>query len=235
MQRRIQVIIADHHPIVRQGLRTILERDPQFIVLTEVSSGRDAIFAAQTSHPDVLLLDISMHDISGIVTISHIKHSSPETQVVVLTASLNHSHVANALRAGATSYILKDIPCEELISAVHKAAHGESTLHPQVATPVVQAIQQSSLHIPEPFSLLSVRERSVLCYIAQGYSNAAIALELVISEKTVKSHVSSILNKLGLADRTQAAAFAWQQGIMGSASSSLFLVHPLPLTREQLA
>lgn len=164
--------------------------------------------------PDIVLMDLVMPGMDGVEATRRIKRVSPHSQVIALTSFHDDAHIFPALRAGALSYVLKDIPPVELVEVVRKAVRGESTLHPQVAARVVQEVRGTRQAAPNPFVELSERELEVLRLIAGGFSNAEIAAQLTISEKTVKGHLSNILSKLHLLDRTQAAVFAWQQGLI---------------------
>ena len=155
-----------------------------------------------------------MPGMDGVEVTRRVKQASPRTQVIVLTSYHQDEHIFPAIRAGALSYLLKDVGPAELADAVRKAADGEAVLHPRVAARVVQELHGAREDIPNPFTELSDREFEVLRLIADGLNNAVIAETLVISEKTVKSHVSNILNKLHLADRTQAAVYAWREGVV---------------------
>jgi len=163
--------------------------------------------------PDVVLMDLVMGGIGGVEATRLVKQVSPHSQVIVLTSYHEDEYIFPALRAGALSYVLKDVGPEELAETVRKAARGESVLHPRVAARVVQEIRGARRDTPNLFTDLSDRELDVLRLIADGLSNAAIAEKLIISEKTVKGHVSNILSKLHMLDRTQAAVYAWQQGL----------------------
>ena len=164
--------------------------------------------------PDVMLMDLIMPGIDGVETTRKIKKVSPRTQVVVLTSFHEDAHIFPALKAGAISYILKDMKMDKLVEALHKAVQGEVTLHPRVAARVLQNIRGENSEDQQLFTELTERELDVLKLIASGMTNNQIANELVISENTVKGHVSNILNKLHLIDRTQAAVYAWQRGIV---------------------
>jgi DNA-binding NarL/FixJ family response regulator len=164
--------------------------------------------------PDVVLMDLLMPDMSGVEATRCVKQVSSRSQVIVLTSYYEDENIFPALRAGALSYTLKDIHPTELVEAVRRAAQGESMLHPRVASRIIQEVREFKPALPAAFGDLTERELDVLRLIAKGKSNATIAGELVLSEKTVKGHVSNILSKLHIADRTQAAAFAWQQGLM---------------------
>jgi len=161
------------------------------------------------------VMDLVMPGIGGIEAIRQIKRTSPQTQILVLTSYHDGEFIFPALSAGALSYVLKDMHPAELVEVVRKAARGESVLHPHIALRVIQQMQNPKQGLPDLFTQLSERELEVLRLIASGLTNAAIAEHLVISEKTVKKHVSNILSKLHLLDRTQAAVLAWQQGVMG--------------------
>lgn len=214
MTERITVLIVDDHDIVRQGVRAFLEAQPDLQIVGEAASGEEAIRQVQEHIPDVVLMDLVMPGMNGVEATRQVKRVSPRTQVVVLTSYHEDEHVFPALRAGALSYTLKAIRPGELAEIVRKAAQGESVLHPRVAARVIQEVREAARTVPPAFADLTQRELDVLRLIAEGQSNAAIAEKLVLSEKTIKGHVSNILSKLHMLDRTQAAVFAWQQGLM---------------------
>ncbi len=214
MSEQVTVVIADDHAIVRQGIRTTIEVDLHISVIGEANSGEAAVQLAAELVPDVILLDLVMPGIDGVEATRQIKRVSPHTQVIVLTSYHDDEYIFPALKAGVLSYILKDVSITELIDVIHKAARGESVLHPRVASRVVQELRGARQEVPNLFTELTERELEVLRLIADGFTNAAIAEKLVISEKTVKVHVSNILSKLHMLDRTQAAVFAWQQGLV---------------------
>lgn len=214
MPDKITVIIVDDHAIVRQGVRAYLALQPDMDVIGEADNGEVAVYLVNELIPDVLLVDLVMPGIDGVEVTRRVKHLSPRTAIIVLTSYHEDEHIFPALRAGALSYVLKDVNPEELVDIVRKAARGESVLHPRIASRVVQEIRGGRRDTPNPFLELSEREIEVLRLIADGQSNASIAARLSISEKTVKGHVSNILGKLHIVDRTQAAVFAWQQGLM---------------------
>jgi NarL family two-component system response regulator LiaR len=211
---RIRVLIVDDHTIVRQGVRAFLETQPDIVVVSEAASGAEAVRACAEHAPDVVLMDLIMPEINGVEATRQIKQENPKTQVIILTSYLEDEHILPALRSGALSYLLKDVSADELSKAIRKAARREAVLHPQVTGLMVQALHNSSPPQANPLVDLSEREVEVLHLIANGLSNADIAERLVISEKTVKSHVSNILSKLDLTDRTQVAVYAWRTGIM---------------------
>ena len=214
MSDTISLLIADDHILVRQGIRAFLELQPDLSVIGEADSGEAAVRMAAEHAPDVVLMDLVMPGIGGVEATRQVKQVSPHSQVIVLTSYHEDEYIFPALRAGALSYVLKDIGPEALADTVRKAVRGESVLHPRVAARVVQELRGARRDMPNLFTDLSERELEVLRLIAVGRSNADIAATLVISEKTVKGHVSNILGKLHMLDRTQAAVMAWQQGLM---------------------
>ena len=214
MAERTTVLVVDDHDVVRQGVRAFLEAQPDLAIVGEAASGEAAIRLVQEHIPDVVLMDLVMSGMNGVEATRELKRVSPRTQVVVLTSYHDDEHIFPALRAGAISYTLKDVRPVELAAIIRQAAQGESVLHPQVATRVLQEVRDAKRNVPAPFAELTERELDVLRLLAEGQSNSAIAEKLVLSEKTVKGHVSNILSKLHMADRTQAAVFAWRQGLM---------------------
>jgi NarL family two-component system response regulator LiaR len=214
MAETISVLITDDHALVRHGIRDFLELQVDLSVVGEADSGEAAVRLARELVPDVVLIDLVMPGMGGVEATRQVKQVSPHSQIIVLTSYHEDEYIFPALRAGALSYILKDIGPEELAETVRRAAHGESVLHPQVAARVVQEVRGARSDPPNLFTDLSDRELEVLRLIADGLANAEIARRLVISEKTVKGHVSNILSKLHILDRTQAAVFAWQQGLV---------------------
>lgn len=214
MTDKISLLLTDDHAIVRQGIRAFLELQPDLMVIGEADSGENAVRMASELAPDIVLMDLVMPGIGGVEATRQVKQVSPHSQVIVLTSYHEDEYIFPALRAGALSYVLKDVGPEELADIVRKAACGESILHPRVAARVVQELRGTRTDTPNIFTELSERELDVLRLIADGRSNAEIANKLIISEKTVKGHVSNILGKLHMMDRTQAAVFAWQQGFV---------------------
>jgi NarL family two-component system response regulator LiaR len=214
MTRRITILLVDDHEVVRQGLSAYLDAQPDFRVIGEASSGEEAVKAAAEYLPDVMLMDLVMSGIGGVEATRRVKNITPRTQIVVLTSYHQDEFIFPALQAGAISYVLKDVDMEDLADAVRKAARGEAVLHPRVAERVIQEINGAKGGIFNPFTELTNREMEVLRLIARGMSNSCIAEALFISENTVKGHVSNILSKLQLADRTQAAVYAWEQGLV---------------------
>ncbi|MGB3716896.1 MAG: response regulator transcription factor [Candidatus Promineifilaceae bacterium] len=214
MTEKIMVLLVEDHAVVRQGVRAFLDTQPDMIVVGEAESGKTAVALVTEFLPDVVLMDLIMPGMDGVEATRRMKQISPHTQIIILTSYHDDEHIFPAIRAGALSYVLKDIGPEALGNVVHKAANGEAVLNPQVATRLVQEFHGAHEIAPNPFIELTLREMEVLRLIAGGRRNVDIARELVISEKTVKNHVSNILSKLHLADRTQAAVYAWREGIV---------------------
>lgn len=214
MNEPISVLIVDDHTVVRHGIRALLEAEGGFQIVGEASSGGEAVLCVADLAPDVVLMDLVMPEMDGVVATRLVKKQSPRSQIIVLTSYHDDEHIYPAIRAGALSYLLKSVGLDELTDAVRKAANGEAVLHPHVAARLVQELHGGSEETRLLYSSLSAREREVLQLISLGLSNAQIADRLVISERTVKSHVNNILGKLQVADRTQAAIFAWREGII---------------------
>jgi NarL family two-component system response regulator LiaR len=214
MNAAVTVLIVDDHAVVRSGIRGFLEAQPDLQVVGEASTGAEGVKLAAELVPDVVLMDLAMPEMDGIEATRRIRDASPRTQVVVLTSFHDDAHIFPAVKAGALSYLLKDVGPDALAETVRRAAHGEAVLSPQVASRLVQELAGSRVPQPGPLAELSNRELEVLKLIAEGLSNAEIAEKLVLSQKTVKGHVSNILGKLHLADRTQAAVLAWRQGMI---------------------
>jgi two-component system, NarL family, response regulator LiaR len=208
------ILIVDDHEVVRNGIRSYLETIKTFEVVGEAESGEAAVKMVSELIPDVVLLDLIMPGMDGVETTRQIKKISPRTQVVVLTSYHEDVHIFPALKAGAISYILKDMKMEKLADAIQRAVRHEVTLHPLVAERVLENIRGGDNEETALFTELTDRELDVLRLIAKGMTNSQIAESLVISENTVKGHVSNILSKLHLADRTQVAVYAWQSGLV---------------------
>lgn len=217
---RTSILIADDHEVVRNGIRSYLETIPDFHVVGESASGEETLSMVAELIPDIVLLDLIMPGMDGIETTRRVKQVSPRSQVVVLTSYHEDVHIFPALKAGAISYILKDMKMEKLAEVLRRAVQGEVTLHPRVAARVLQNIRGENSGEQPLFTELTDRETDVLKLIAAGLTNSQIAEKLVISENTVKGHVSNILSKLHLADRTQVAVYAWRQGIVNRNNTS---------------
>jgi two-component system, NarL family, response regulator LiaR len=207
----VRVLIVDDHNVVRQGLRFLLQHEPGIEVVGDCPDGDSALRAVDRLVPSVVLLDLQMPGMDGIATLRELKARSPATHVIVLTSHQGDDLVFDAVRAGATSYLLKTAGVEEVVRAVRGAARGESVLDPSVAARVLQEMRNRRR---EPVDQLSKREVEVLRALARGRSNKEIASALGIGEETVKTHVSNILSKLHLADRTQAAIYGLQKRLV---------------------
>jgi NarL family two-component system response regulator LiaR len=217
----IKVLLVDDHKIVRQGVRAYLHTLADIQVIAEADSGAAAVKAVEEHQPDVVLMDLEMPgELDGIGATRSIRKLRPETQVIVVTSHHQDEYIFPAVRAGAISYLLKDVEPDELAAAIRKAAQGEAVLDSRVASRIVQELQGLRKENVNPFTELSEREFDVLRLIAAGKSNAEIAETLVIGESTVKTHIGNILKKLHLDDRTQAAVYAWQDGIVRRGLSS---------------
>jgi DNA-binding NarL/FixJ family response regulator len=209
----IKVLLVDDHAVVRQGLRTFLELQDDMTVAGEAANGEEAIAQAKQTQPDIVLLDLMMPKMGGVKATPHIIAACPQARVIILTSFGEDDQVIPAIRAGAQGYLLKDIPPHDLVQAVREAYQGKAQLHPDVAKKLMLAVAAPAASSPSPEPDLTEREREVLRLIAQGLNNQQIAQQLTISEKTVKTHVSNILGKLHVDDRTQAAIYALKNGL----------------------
>jgi two-component system, NarL family, response regulator LiaR len=219
MAAPITVLIVDDYEIVRNGIHSFLATQPDFRVIGEASSGGEAIEIVMNQIPDIVLLDITMPDMDGIETTLYIKKISPHTQVVILSANTSDQFSFPALKAGAISYLMKDIKMEKLADALRCAARGEAIFHPHVAERILQYLRGEQSETDLFLSNLSHREMDVLRLIASGLTNNQIAQKLQISENTVKGHIGNIRSKLQIADRVHLAVFAWQNGIAAPSSN----------------
>ncbi|NNJ10150.1 response regulator transcription factor [Chloroflexales bacterium ZM16-3] len=209
----ITVMLIDDHRVVRQGLRDFLELQDDIEVVGEASSGTEGVQLARDLLPDVVLMDLVMPGIDGVETTRQVKTVSPSSKVIVLTSFSDDNKVFPAIKAGAISYLLKDISPEELAHAIRAAQRNEAVLHPEVAAKLMQEFSSPRSDSP-PVDQLTPREMDVLRLVAKGMSNKEIADTLIISEKTTKTHISNILSKLHLADRTQVAIYALRKRLV---------------------
>ena len=209
----IRVLIVDDHKLVRQGLRFLLEQEEGIEVVGDCADGTAAIQAVRTLEPTVVLLDLFMPGPNGISVLGTIKQDRPATEVLMLTSSTDDEHLLAAVRAGALAYLPKTAGVDQVVASVRAAARGESVLEPRIAARLVREVREVATR-RKPLDQLSPRAVEVLTVLARGRSNREIARLLTISEETVKAHVSSILTKLNLSDRTQAAIFGLQQGLV---------------------
>jgi two-component system, NarL family, response regulator LiaR len=212
MAEIIRVLIADDHPVVREGLRGLIEIQPNLELAGEAVDGVEAVEKARSLQPDVILLDMVMPRKDGVQAIAEIKQENPQARILVLTSFSESEKALPAIKAGALGYLLKDSAPEELLQAISNVYHGQISLHPAIARLLVQELSQPS-DLPPAEEPLTEREVEVLQLIAQGLSNQEIADILVVGERTVSTHVSNILDKLHLANRTQAALYALRKGL----------------------
>jgi NarL family two-component system response regulator LiaR len=209
----IRVLIADDHAVVREGLRAFLALQDDVEVVAEAADGEEAVDAVAGLTPDVALVDLVMPRVEGIEAIRRIRSTSPDTRVIVLTSFVDEDKMLPAVRAGAAGYLLKDVQPQDLVAAIRTVHGGGTLLHPAVVEELVREVSRDGERAPVD-SPLTAREHEVLTLIARGRANKAIAFELGVAEKTVKTHVSSILAKLGVTDRTQAALYAVREGLV---------------------
>jgi NarL family two-component system response regulator LiaR len=214
---KIKVLIVDDHQVVRQGLRTFLELHDDVVVVGEAGDGVTAVEMVRQFEPDVVLMDLVMPRLDGIAATRQVKSLSIATKVIALTSFTEDDKVFPAIQAGASSYLLKDVSPDDLVEAVRAVHRGEARLHPDIARKLMEQVaHQAGPALGTPADDLTEREREVVRLVAQGRSNAEIAQELFISDKTVKSHISNILGKLGLQDRTQLAIYAIKNDLVDS-------------------
>jgi len=209
----IRVLVADDHAIVREGLRALIETEPGMTLVGEASDGIEAIRLARALKPDVILLDLVMPHKDGLAAIAEIKRDQPKARILVLTSFAEDDKVFPAIKAGALGYLLKDTTPQGLLQAIRDVYQGESSLHPTIARKLISELHRPSSP-PPAGEELTEREVQVLGLVAQGLSNQEIADHLVISERTVRKHVSNVLGKLHLANRTQATLYAIRTGIV---------------------
>ncbi|HGH1671799.1 response regulator [Bacillus thuringiensis] len=214
---KIKVLLVDDHTVVLKGLAFFLSTQEDLELVGEANNGKEALVKVGETNPDVILMDLYMPEMDGVEATAYIKKEYPNVKVIVLTSFSDQAHVLPALRAGASGYILKDVEPDQLVEAIRSAYKGNIQLHPDIANallsqtlPVEEKEEGHSIQV----DVLTARENEVLQLLAKGMSNKEIASVLVITEKTVKAHVSSILSKLNLSDRTQAALYAVKNGIL---------------------
>ncbi len=209
---KIRILIADDHPIVREGLAAILSAQPDMELASEAADGTQAVTLALQTRPDVILLDLVMPLKDGVAVIREIIAANPRARILVLTSYGDDERVFPAIKSGALGYLLKDTPRERLLQAIRDVARGQAILHPTIAIKVMRELSQPSDLPPTP-APLTEREMDTLRLIARGLSNQEIATELTIHEYTVAKYVGSILDKLHVANRTQAALYALREGL----------------------
>jgi DNA-binding NarL/FixJ family response regulator len=206
--RPIRLLIADDHPVVRDGLRAMLATQPDMELVGEAATGTEAVAHARALRPDVVLMDLQMPDLDGPAAIATLREQAPEVRVLVLTTFGTDADITRAVDAGATGYLLKDAPREQLFGAIRAAARGESVLSPSVATRVLGRMRAPAEEA------LSPRELEILGAVARGLSNKEIGRQLYVSEATVKTHLLRVFSKLGVDDRTAAVTIALERGII---------------------
>jgi NarL family two-component system response regulator LiaR len=212
VESAIRILIADDHAVVREGVGAILAVQPDMELVGEAADGVEAVELALDLEPDVILLDLMMPRQDGLAAIRQIKRANSRARILVLTSFADDERVFPAIKAGALGYLLKDTPRDQLLQAIRDVAQGRASLHPAIALKVMRELNQPS-NLPATTDPLTARELETLRLIAQGLTNQEIAAELVIHERTVAKYVSSILSKLHLANRTQAALYALREGL----------------------
>ena len=212
MSKPIRIVIADDHDLVRQGIRGFLETHSDLAIVGEAGDAASAVALCAEQTPDVALVDLVMPG-GGIEATRAIRAASPKTEVILLTSFEDVQQIVAAVQAGALSCLLKDVDADALADALRKAAQGEAVLHPRIAARLMDAMRRGNEPGSGALESLSQRERETLALVAEGLSNQLIAERLGIGEKTVKTHVSNVLGKLNVSDRTQAAVFAWRSGM----------------------
>jgi NarL family two-component system response regulator LiaR len=208
----IRILIADDHAVVREGLRAVIATDPGMELVGEARDGIEAVLKARSLQPDVILLDLVMPGQDGLEAIGQIKEENPDARILVVTGFGEDEEVFAAIKAGALGYLLKDSSPQILLQAISDVNRGESSLHPAIARKLIQELNRPSA-LPPAHEPLTEREVEVLSLVARGLPNHEIAQKLVIGERTVRNHVSNILGKLHLANRTQAALYAVREGL----------------------
>lgn len=214
---KIKVLLVDDHTVVLKGLAFFLSTQEDLELVGEANNGKEALVKVGETNPDVILMDLYMPEMDGVEATAYIKKEYPNVKVIVLTSFSDQAHVLPALRAGASGYILKDVEPDQLVEAIRSAYKGNIQLHPDIANALLSQtlpVEEKEEESPIQVDVLTARENEVLQLLAKGMSNKEIASVLVITEKTVKAHVSSILSKLNLSDRTQAALYAVKNGIV---------------------
>jgi NarL family two-component system response regulator LiaR len=212
MTETMRILIADDHAVVREGLRALIDTEPGMALVGEAADGVEAVRQARSLQPDVILMDLVMPRKSGIEAIGEIKRENPGVRILVLTSFAEDDKVFPAIKAGALGYLLKDSSAQELLKAIRDVHRGEPCMHPTIAQKLMRELQRSS-DLPPTEEPLTEREAEVLSLVARGLSNQEIGERLFISERTVRTHVSNILDKLHLANRTQATLYALREGL----------------------
>jgi DNA-binding NarL/FixJ family response regulator len=209
------IVLADDHHVVRQGLRSLLEAEPDFSVVGETGDGLEATQLVERLQPDVLVLDLMMPSLNGLEVTRQVSQRSPQTHVVILSMHANEAHVLEALRAGAAAYVLKESTSAELVRAVHEAIAGRRYLSPPLSERAIEVyMQKAEPAALDPYETLTAREREVLHLVAEGHTNAEIADRLFISRRTVETHRANLMRKLSLRTQTDLISYALRRGIL---------------------
>ena len=211
----VTLVLADDHCLVRQGVRALLEAEPDFTVIGEAGDGTQAVSIVESLHPDVLVIDASMPGLNGLEATKQVKQRSPDTKVLVLSMYANEGYVLQALRNGADGYVLKDETASALVQAVHDVLDGRRYLSPPISERAIDAyIQKSESATQQDFGMLTTREREILQLAAEGHSNAGIAQRLSISPRTSETHRTNLMRKLGLKNQTELIKYAIRSGLL---------------------
>jgi DNA-binding NarL/FixJ family response regulator len=211
----IRVLIADDQEIVREGLKRILQTDPDILVVATANDGQEALDLFALHQPDLVLMDLQMPRMNGVQAIYHLREEHPDLPILVLTTYMDDKWLFDAIRSGASGYLMKDRPRQELLDAIHGTMQGEAFIDPSVAGRVLSNVASSPLKsAPEKSYMLSEREQDILNLLAEGLSNAEISQRLYLSEGTVRNYTSTLFAKLGVADRTQAVILALREGLV---------------------
>lgn len=209
----IRIVLADDHALFRQGLRSLLEAEPDFRVVGEAGDGREVLRHVLEAKPDIVLMDIQMPGLDGVQATQEILREWPQAKVIMLTMYRQDAYVFEAVKAGARGYMLKDADAKDLLEAIRRVNNGEVLLDAELAEQIIQDFKAKRESVPKPHAELSEREVQILKLVAQGYTNLEIAGELSLSEKTVRNRLSEIFQKLHLNNRTQAALYALREGL----------------------
>jgi DNA-binding NarL/FixJ family response regulator len=216
MTKEITILLADDHNVLRQGMAQMLEAQPDMKVVAQAGNGSDAVALALTHQPGIVLLDINMPEMDGVEAARRITAELPETGVIILTMYRRDDYVFEAIKAGASGYLLKEVELDELLTAIRAVAQGEAVIDPAIASRVLAEFRQPQKTKKTPASAISERDVGILRLVAQGLSNQEIAEQLSISEKTVRNRLSLVFNQLHLKNRTEAALYAMREGLVNS-------------------
>lgn len=218
---KIRILLADDHTVLRQGMAQVLAMQPDMTVVAQAQNGREAIALARQHHPTIVLLDINMPEVDGVEAARSIVAALPETKVIILTMYRRDDYVFEAIKAGASGYLLKEVELSELLEAIRAVARGEAVVDPAIASRILAELRSaSSATRPSPEEVLAEREIEILRLLAEGLSNQAIAERLGIAEKTVRNRLSRIFRRLHLKNRTEAALYALRQGLVDAADDN---------------